>query len=678
MKNILLIWLALLMTIPAFSQQVISSSGTYFTNAQGSIDYTLGEALIFTYQSSNNSAIYQGFQKGNQINVSVFASDDTICDGEQINLSAGAMGGNLTYSYNWSSLQGGAIGTGNTIQISPSLSDWYYVEVSDGGMSPNARDSIFIQVNPSSFGIAFTATPVSFSSPPFNVSIQNQTTNASHYRWDWNFGNGTMSNIVNPTLTYGYNGVYSIIAKATDTITNCFDTLSKIDYISCSGGGANPCNLVAEISPAGQVVICQNDSIKLTATSNPDANYNWIRNGVIISGTNDSIYYASIPGIYQVMLTDTICSEISPFFSLINYPTQTPIITSIGSITPCTNDSMELVTSSQFSSFLWNTGDTSSSIFVKQSGQYTVTTTDANACVNTSQEFTVNSSLIAIPDICIVGVDSATNTNQIIWQRTNNPLITEYRIYKETVVANQYQLLATKDISESSIYIDANSNPRQQAYRYKISAVDTCGNETPLSEFHKTNHLTINVGISNAWNLIWDGYEGFSFGSYQIYRGTDSTQMTLLTQIQSTLHSYTDINPPSGNVYYQIEVISPNSCYPDSVMAKASTSYNSSKSNMVNTSSVDGIENENLPTMNFRIYPNPNKGLFTIESFSLNSQNVELHIFNNLGSEVLFKRFNVLGKWHHKVNLQSLAKGMYIVRLNTSNNKFYYRKVIVY
>jgi hypothetical protein len=306
-----------------------------------------------------------------------------------------------------------------------------------------------------------------------------------------------------------------------------------------------------------------------------------------------------------------------------------------------------------------------------------VTTTDANACVNTSQDFTVNSSLIAIPDICIVGVDSSTNANQIIWQRTNNPLITEYRIYKETAVANHYQLLVTKDISESSIYIDANSNPRQQAYRYKLSAVDTCGNETPLSDFHKTNHLTINVGSSNTWNLIWDGYEGFSFGLYQIYRGTDSTQMTLLTQIQSTLHSYTDLNPPSGNVYYQIEVISPNSCYPDSVMAKASTSYNSSKSNMVNTSSVDGIEDENLSEMSFKIYPNPNKGLFTIESISLNEQNVELRIFNNLGSEVLYDRFSVYGKWHHKVSLQSLAKGMYIVRLNTSKNKFYYRKVIV-
>ncbi len=676
MKKILYIWLALLTTIPVFAQQVVSSSGSYFENAQGSIDYTLGEAVIFSFQDNSNNAIYQGFQNGNQIDVSIIASADTICSGAQVNLSAGAMGGGSQYTYSWSSPQGSAIGTGAIIQISPSISAWYYIEVSDGGISPNALDSIYIMVNPSSFGIAFTASPLIFTAPPFNVSIQNQTPNASHYRWDWNLGNATMSNDVNPSYTYNFNGVYTVFAQATDTITGCFDTLAKLDYISCSGGGANPCNLVAEISPSGQVIICKNDSIKLSATNNPTASYNWIRNGVIIVGAYDSTYYATLPGIYQVMLTDTVCSKVSNFFSLINYPSQVPIITSIGSITPCTNDSMQLVTSGQFGAYSWNTGDTSSSIYVKQSGQYIVTATDANSCSMASDPFVVNSSLIPIPDICIVGVDNASGMNRIIWQRTNNPLITEYHIYKETTIANQYQLLTIKDITETSLFVDLNANPMQQAYRYKISAVDTCGNETPLSSFHKTNHLTISVGLNNSWNLHWDGYEGFNFGSYYIYRGTDSTQMTLLTQLASNLHSYTDLNPPIGNVYYQIENISPTSCYPDSVLSKSSVSYNSSRSNFVNTSSVDGIETNNID-MIIKIYPNPNKGLFVIESFSLISQDIELQIFNNLGSEVLFDKFRIMGHWKQRIDMQTLAKGMYIVRLNTNNKAIYYGKVII-
>ena len=34
--------------------------------------------------------------------------------------------------------------------------------------------------------------------------------------------------------------------------------------------------------------------------------------------------------------------------------------------------------------------------------------------------------------------------------------------------------------------------------------------------------------------------------------------MTLLKTIASTLNSYTDLNPPAGYVYYQIEAVNPN------------------------------------------------------------------------------------------------------------------------
>lgn len=33
-------------------------------------------------------------------------------------------------------------------------------------------------------------------------------------------------------------------------------------------------------------------------------------------------------------------------------------------------------------------------------------------------------------------------------------------------------------------------------------------------------HLTINQGMGNTWNLIWQPYQGFVVSSYNIYRGT--------------------------------------------------------------------------------------------------------------------------------------------------------------
>ena len=93
------------------------------------------------------------------------------------------------------------------------------------------------------------------------------------------------------------------------------------------------------------------------------------------------------------------------------------------------------------------------------------------------------------------------------------------------------------------------SNTSQQAYRYQIKYVDTCGNESSVGDTHKTLHLTINQGVGSTWNLIWTAYEGVSFPSYNIYRGTNSSNMTLINTVASNITSYTDNNAPSGFVY---------------------------------------------------------------------------------------------------------------------------------
>ena len=639
----------------------------------------MGEPIVSSF-SNATAIINQGFHQGNQLNISLFSSKDTICEGESININAIASGGSSLYTYSWSSKPVGFSGSNSNIQVNPLVSSWFIVNISDGGISPDSKDSIFIKVNSSSFNISFTSSQTSFTSPPFDINIQNQTPNKNHYKWMWNLGDGSIDNAIEPIHTYDYNGVYSINTIATDTITGCFDTLTKIDYISCSGGGANPCNIVANISPSGQAIICNSDSIKLSTNSYPNASYTWIIDGIIITGATDSIYYANESGMYQVMISDSVCSVFSSYFNLINYPAVTPIITSSGTITPCTNDSIELDVIGNFSSYLWSTGETSSSIFVNSSGYYVVSATDNNNCINTSDPYLLNTSLLNIPEVCIIGIDPVSNHNRIIWQRQNNSLIDSFHIYRESSTAYQYELIGTKALNEQSIFIDINSNPQQRAYRYKISAIDSCGAETPLSNFHKTNHLTINAGMNDSWNLIWDGYEGFSFGSYRIYRGVDSLNMQFLTQIQSTLTSFSDLNPPTGNVYYQIEVISPYDCFPDSLY-KSTTNYNTSRSNTVNTASAPntGIHNySNSGYGNIRLYPNPNDGSFTIELYDSEAHNADLHIYNSMGDEVYFEKLTYSGRFSKKINLQTLSNGVYFVQLFTENNTVFHSKVIIH
>lgn len=48
----------------AFGQEVVASQGGSFTNAQGSIDYTIGEPIIATVSSGSND-LTQGFHQTN-------------------------------------------------------------------------------------------------------------------------------------------------------------------------------------------------------------------------------------------------------------------------------------------------------------------------------------------------------------------------------------------------------------------------------------------------------------------------------------------------------------------------------------------------------------------------------------------------------------------------------------
>jgi hypothetical protein len=209
----------------------------------------------------------------------------------------------------------------------------------------------------------------------------------------------------------------------------------------------------------------------------------------------------------------------------------------------------------------------------------------------------------------------------------------------------------------------------QQSYRYKISAVDTCGTESPKSSYHKTIHLNINAGLNDTWNLIWEGYQGFSFGSYRIYRGTDSTKMQLLTTIPSNISSYTDLNPPSGKVFYQIEIEAPHACYPDSVYSKANTNYNSSRSNTVNNLMAPNIGIAEISTKNISliVYPNPNNGKFMLDLSSKNYVDAELQILNNVGQLIMAKSIEFSSSYNESFDMKKLSKGVYYIRLLTDN-----------
>ncbi|MEA3497081.1 MAG: T9SS type A sorting domain-containing protein, partial [Bacteroidota bacterium] len=185
--------------------------------------------------------------------------------------------------------------------------------------------------------------------------------------------------------------------------------------------------------------------------------------------------------------------------------------------------------------------------------------------------YSEHKSQVGDQDICMVTVDSSTSKNLIAWEREQSTDIDGYKVYKETFQANVYDSIGYVPYNKLSVFIDTSSRPAVRANRYKVSTIFNDGNESYLSKHHKTIHLTANTGTSGENNLIWSHYEGFTFSSYKIYRGTNPANISLLDSVPSNLTSYTDVNPPAGVVFYQVVVDLPYICDPSIFRAQGTS-----------------------------------------------------------------------------------------------------------
>lgn len=136
---------------------------------------------------------------------------------------------------------------------------------------------------------------------------------------------------------------------------------------------------VPTITPGGSTTINQGQTV--TLTSSAGASYSWIPNGQ----TTQSITVGTA-GNYRVTVTDANgCSAISGVTTVTVLNTQPVTITPSGTTTFCQGDSIQLSASAGLSYF-WLPGlQTSQSIYVSQSGTYTV-----QASNGTSAQITVN------------------------------------------------------------------------------------------------------------------------------------------------------------------------------------------------------------------------------------------------------------------------------------------------
>ena len=308
---------------------------------------------------------------------------------------------------------------------------------------------------------------------------------------------------------------------------------------------------------------------------------------------------------------------------------------------------------------------------------YVVTITTPNGCTG-SDTVAVHLIPMVKPDLGIVGLNN-TNKNRVAWNKPVSKGISSYFIYRETTISDVYDKIGSVSYDSLSVFVDNQSSPEVKSYKYKLSILDRSGLESAMSSSHKTMHLSINKGQNNTWNLIWEPYEGFMVSTYNIYRGTSVNNLNFLDATSGSSTQYSDISAPTGDLFYQLEVISPTLVNPTKIpvsvqksketedaIESSMLSYNSSRSN-ITTTLINGIHELTGESNKINIYPNPVTSEFKID-FSGGSA---FEVLNSLGQNVYKGNLNT----SNIVSTANLNSGVYIIRFRTAKT-FEYKKFV--
>ena len=548
-------------------------------------------------------------------------------------------GGSGFYDYMWSN--------GDTTSLADSLeAGTYTLQIHDNGMG---CDQVFyFQVNNTGgANLLITSTPIDCHNGNNGSATVTITGGLPPYTVHWS--NGATTETINGL----YAGTYGVTVTdqggciSSDAVSLSDPLAITLDFNS-NNSDCGSANGWAQVIPMG-------------GAGNYD--YSWSNS---VTGTD---YIDNLgPNVYTVTVTDDNGCEQSGDVAISENGAPFVAIDSVQPA-PCGGTGNIFVTTSG-GTFQWSTGDMTEDLIGQNAGTYYLTVTDGGC------QSVVNATIPPVlPEeqpICVVSVDTTTGTNMVIWEKVQTSNIDFYKIYREGSIPGDYIYIDSVPFDSMSVYNDLVANPMIRSWRYKISAVDICGNESPLSDAHKTIHLNLNLALGGNINLIWDNYEGFPYYTFYIMRHQASSGWTVLDSLPNNMFSYTDTTTNYNGLWYIVTVKTPAPCVPTSSTKVNGGPFAQSISNLddygVNTGNNSVYVHDGFDDI--LIYPNPakercsiiGKSLLKIEVMDMNGQVLQSQTF----SPVNLKTIDVSG----------LTPGIYLIKAVTKTGS-YVRKVIV-
>jgi len=192
----------------------------------------------------------------------------------------------------------------------------------------------------------------------------------------------------------GANRVYVALRGGTnvdlDPDPNATVSLSS-DKRGIAKYDCNPLVLPVIVAQPVNTTGCEGSSLFVEVTATGVDSYQWKKNNIIVSGATDSILWFNLAvltdaGSYFCELTNATGTINTDTVSVTVNADPTPIIT--GDTVIC-NGATGTLDAGSYSSYLWNTGETTQTIDVITAGTYSVTVTNSNGCEGTDDVLVV-------------------------------------------------------------------------------------------------------------------------------------------------------------------------------------------------------------------------------------------------------------------------------------------------
>jgi alpha-tubulin suppressor-like RCC1 family protein len=565
----------------------------------------------------------------------------SICIGQIVTLNGG--GAN---SYTWT---GGSGGIFNGVGFQPTTTATYTVTGTDvNGCVNTTTTSVTVNPLPT---VTSTATPSASVCSGESVTLTGG--GASSYTWTAGVING-ISFSPGSSATYTVTGTDANGCQNTSTKTIIVNSLPFVS---------------ANVSPSA--VICAGQNITL---SGGGANtYTWT-GGVV----NAIAFSPPASTTYTVTGTDANGCQNTATRTITVNPLPLVSISNVDDLICLGGSSMLSATGASAYTWSANAGSaTTSSVNVSPSvtSTYTVTGTDVNSCSNTAT-YSVGVLIPPTPSICLVTVDSAlSNHNIIYWDKTGLPTsVDSFRIYRE-VTTGTYAYIASVHADSLSEYHDFAADPNVTSYKYKLSSIDSCGNESTMSDYHSSIHLQFLGGGNLQWTLYEIEAAANPVTFYRVLRddlGGTGNFVPISSTIPGGNSTYTDVAYASyPNADYRVDVSWGISCSP------TRATVNTSRSNIKQNGLSIGIASPEELAASIAMYPNPASGMVTIE-LNRPAADVSIRIMNTLGQ--LVEELNVPAasgsKTIGQLNVSAYEKGAYIVIIEGNGNKVYKKLVV--